>query len=86
MLSFFKCIIWLALAATAEIPPVVCAFLAIGRYLAHPFKGFPSLGFEWWVPFIQMLVHGRRLIPLLAIRQMFGMKYGLSLLSLFVGG
>ena|SRR5260221_4907464 len=49
MLSSFKCIIWLALAATAELPPVVRAFLAFGRYVAHRFAGLPSPEFEWCV-------------------------------------
>ena len=49
MLSSFKCLIWLALAATAEIPLVVGAFLAVGRYAAHRFAGLPSPEFEWCV-------------------------------------
>jgi len=88
MLSSFKCIIWLALAAIAEIPPVVCAFLAVGRYSAHPFADLPSLEFEWCVGVssIQTPVHGPWLIVLPVTSQMFGMKYGSTLLFVLVGG
>ena len=32
--------------------------LVVGGYSPHRFKGFPSLGFEWWVSFIQSLYMG----------------------------
>lgn len=46
VLSFFQCIIWLAVALIAEIPPVVCPF-PVRCYSAYRFAGLPESRFEW---------------------------------------